>query len=118
MSFLLDPPMLVAAGVLIEREVDAEQRDLAEAAVLGTFFGASFGLYNNVPGLGMMWRPFGSRDGRDFMWNSGILRLRTESLGWHGHALAAAIFATYPLFLKVGRRLGRRHSPGALASVS
>ncbi|WP_046315874.1 hypothetical protein [Mycobacterium sp. UM_Kg1] len=118
MSFLLDPPMLVAAGVLIEREVDVAERDLAEAAVLGTFFGASFGLYNNVPGLGIMWRPFGSRNGRDFMWNSGILRLRTESLGWRAHAVAAVLFATYPFFLKSGRRLGRRRSPRPLTLVS
>lgn len=118
MSFLLDPPMLVAAGILIERELDEDRRDVAEAAVLGTFFGASFGLYHNVPGLGIMWRPFRARDGRDFMWNSGILRLRTESSGWRAHAIAAAIFATYPFFLKAGRRLGRRRSPRVLAPVS
>ncbi|MGB3333304.1 MAG: hypothetical protein WBA79_10885 [Mycobacterium sp.] len=118
MSFLLDPPMLVAAGALIEREVDADERDFAEAAVLGIFFGASFGLYNNVPGLGIMWRPFGARNGRDFMWNSGVLRLRTESTGWPGHAIAAALFATYPFFLKLGRRLGRRRSSHVLALVS
>ncbi|OBI41356.1 hypothetical protein A5707_07825 [Mycobacterium kyorinense] len=107
MSFLLDPPMLVASGVIIERGLPAEQRDAAEAATLGVFFGGSFGLYNNVPGLGLLWRPFRAQNGRDFMWNSGVFGVRTQQLNWPMHAVAAAIFATYPIFLKLGRRLGR-----------
>jgi hypothetical protein len=107
MSFLFDPPMLVASGVLIERGLPVEQRDAAEAATLGVFFGGSFGLYNNVPGLGVLWRPFRARNGRDFMWNSGVFSVQTDELGPRMHALAGAIFATYPFFLKLGRRLGR-----------
>ncbi|ORV09910.1 hypothetical protein [Mycobacterium celatum] len=108
MSFLLDPPMLVVSGVAIERGLPAEQRDAAEAATLGVFFGGSFGLYNNVPGLGVLWRPFRARNGRDFMWNSGVFGVNTDELRWPMHALAAGIFATYPFFLKLGRGLGRR----------
>jgi hypothetical protein len=107
-SFLFDPPLLFAAGLLIERRLPPDQRDLAEAATLGVFFGGSFGLYNNVPGLGVLWRPFRARNGRDFMWNSGIFGVRTEKLDWPMHAAAGAIFATYPSFIKMGRRLGRR----------
>jgi hypothetical protein len=47
-SFLLDPPLLFAAGVLIERRLPSDRRDLAEAATLGVFFGGSFGLYEVV----------------------------------------------------------------------
>lgn len=108
MSFLFDPPMLVVAGALIERRIPEEHRNAAEAAALGIFFGGSFGLYHNVPGLGVLWRPFRAANGRDFMWNSGVFNCRTEDLGWGKHALAAALFATYPFFLKLGRRLGRR----------
>lgn len=108
MSFLFDPPMLVASGVLIERGLPEEQRDLAEAATLGTFFGASFGLYNNVPGLGLLWRPFRSQNGRDFMWNSGVFKVNTAEIKWPMHAAAGGIFATYPFFIKLGRQLGRR----------
>ena len=107
MSFALDPPLLVASGMLIERNVPSDRRDMAEAAVLGVFFGGSFGLYNNVPGLGVLWRPFRARNGRDFMWNSGVFGVNTAEAGWPLHAVAGAIFATYPFFIKLGRRLGR-----------
>jgi hypothetical protein len=107
MSFALDPPLLVALGVLIERNVPSDRRDVAEAATLGVFFGGSFGLYNNVPGLGVLWRPFRAQNGRDFMWNSGVFGVNTAEAGWPLHAAAGAIFATYPFFIKLGRRLGR-----------
>src|SRR5215467_5677320 len=107
MSFALDPPMLVASGVLIERRLPADRRDVAEAAVLGVFFGGSFGLYHNVPGLGVLWRPFRAQNGRDFMWNSGVFGVKTAELRWPAHAGAGAIFATYPFFLKIGRWVGR-----------
>ena len=107
MSFLLDPPLLFASGVLIERALPEERRDVAEAATLGVFFGGSFGLYNNVPGLGLLWRPFRARNGRDFMWNSGVFGVKTAEASWPLHAVAGAIFATYPFLIKLGRRLGR-----------
>ena len=107
MSFALDPPLLVALGVLIERNVPSDRRDVAEAATLGVFFGGSFGLYQNVPGLGVLWRPFRSQNGRDFMWNSGVFGVNTAAARWPLHATAGAIFATYPFFIKLGRRLGR-----------
>ena len=97
--------------MLIERRLPSDRRDLAEAATLGVFFGASFGLYNNVPGLGVLWRPFRAQNGRDFMWNSGVFGVdtapKTADAGWPLHAAAGAIFATYPFFIKLGRRLGR-----------
>jgi hypothetical protein len=108
MSFALDPALLVASGVLIERRLPEDRRDVAEAATLGVFFGGSFGLYHNVPGLGLLWRPFRAKNGRDFMWNSGVFGVQTEQLSWPMHAVAGAIFATYPFFIKLGRRLGRR----------
>ncbi|MFV0494483.1 hypothetical protein [Mycobacterium sp.] len=113
MSFAFDPPLLFASGVLIERRMPPERRDLVEAAVLGVFFAGSFGLYNNVPGLGLLWRPFRARNGRDFMWNSGIFDLKTDELNWPAHAAASGLFATYPFFLKFGRALGRRVSSGS-----
>ncbi|MDZ7732925.1 MAG: hypothetical protein U5R31_07220 [Acidimicrobiia bacterium] len=112
MSFLIDPPLLVGAGAMIERAVPPERRDLASASVVGTFVGVSVGLYLDVPGLGAIWRPFGSAGGRDFMLNSGVLGIDHTRAGAPTHAAAAAIFATYPLWLALGRRLARRR-PGS-----
>lgn len=108
MSFLLDPPLLVASGVLIENVLPEERRDLAEAATMSTFMGISIALYLRVPGLGMFWKPFGSTDGRDFMVNSGVFKVDTDKARWRTDVTSAAIYATYPLFMKLGRRIGAR----------
>jgi hypothetical protein len=107
MSFLLDPGMLVASGVLIERVVPEDKRDLAEAATMGTFIGISVALYLEAPGLGLIWKPVRAANGRDFMINSGVFHVNTADAGWKTDVVSAAIYATYPFFLKLGRRLGR-----------
>lgn len=111
MSFLLDPPLLVAAGAAIERA--APDEDLARtlsAATVATFVGVSALLYLRVPapGLGLYSRVFRTQDGRDFMLGSGIVSFADHEAGPRTHALAAALFATYPGWLALGRRLGRR----------
>jgi len=35
------------------------------------------GCTTNVPGLGLLWRPFRAQNGRDFMWNSGVFGVNT-----------------------------------------
>ncbi len=112
MSFLLDPPLLVATGAAIERVTDDEgTADRLAGVTLAGFLGVSSALWNDVesPLLAPIWRPFGSATPRDFMINSGVLQLpvpRRPSA--RDHLAAAAVFATYPLFLQLGRRLGRR----------
>lgn len=108
MSFLLDPALLVAGGVAIERVVPDEHRRTAEVATLATFIGVTGALYANAPGLGVFWKPFGSRGGRDFVLNSGVFHFDSDAPGAGTHLVAAAILATYPLWLRFGRRLGRR----------
>lgn len=107
MSFLLDPGLLVASGVAIETVVPEDRRGVAELATIGTFMTVSSALYAKTPGLGIFWKPFGSTNGRDFMLNSGVFRFEHENPGWVTHATAATIFATYPIWLKLGRRIGR-----------
>jgi hypothetical protein len=46
--------------------------------------------------------------GRDWMPNSGILRLDHERAGSRTHAVSAALFASYPLWLWRGWKDGRR----------
>ena len=112
MSFLLDPPLLFASGVLIERALPQERRDVAEAATLGVFFGGSFGLYNNVPGSRAAVAPV-PRPQRPRLHVEQRRFRREHHAGngtreWPLHAAAGGIFATYPFFLKLGRKLGRR----------
>lgn len=123
MSFLLDPPLLVASGAAIERLTgDEDTADRLSRVTLAGFLGISVTLWNDVdaPLLRPLWRPFGSAGPRDFMVNSGVLRLPVPRRPTpRDHLAAAVVFATYPLFLSLGRRLGRRRrsragsSPGA-----
>ena len=112
MSFLLDPPLLVASGAVIERlAADERTADRLAGVTVTGFLGVSTCLWNDLDSalLEPIWTPFGSSSPRDFMINSGILDLRVPKRpSTRDHLLAAAIFATYPLFLGLGRRLGRR----------
>lgn len=112
MSFLLDPPLLVASGALIERVTSDERTaDRLAGVTITGFVGVSTCLWNDVDSrlLEPIWTPFGSRSPRDFMVNSGVLRLRVPRRpSARDHLVAAALFATYPLFLGLGRHLGRR----------
>ena len=72
----------------------------------GLFVGVSLGLYANVPGLGRLWRPFGSRSGREFMLTSGLARVERKITPTQ-HALALSLFALYPLWAKLGGALVR-----------
>jgi hypothetical protein len=109
MSFLLDPPLLVATGAAVERLVPEEHRGTADAAVLGVFVGVSYALYLNVRAADVIWKPwFRADDGRDFMLRSGVVPrwpLRSERAT---DAVAAAMFSLYPAWYVLGRRLGRR----------
>lgn len=115
MSFLLDPPLLVATGAAIERLVDDERTaDRLGRLTLATYFGVSVPLWldSDARPLELFWKPFGSDGARDFMINSGVCHLPVPGrLRARHHLAAAAIFATYPLFLAAGRRLGRRRAP-------
>lgn len=112
MSFLLDPPLLLATGVAIERWVaDERVADRLATGTLGLYLGVSIPLWNDVrsPALDAIWRPFPSTGARDFMVNSGVLSLPVPERPTRRHHLAAAaVFATYPVALALGRRLGRR----------
>ncbi len=112
MSFLLDPPLLLATGMAIERyTADERTADRLATGTLGLYLGVSIPLWNDVrsPVLDRIWRPFPSAGPRDFMVNSGVFSLPVPRRAEPRHHLAAAaVFATYPLALALGRRLGRR----------
>src|SRR4051794_27906923 len=109
MSFVLDPPLLVASGAAIERlDVDDDTARRLGAATVGLFVGVSLALYANAPGLRAIWGPFGARSGREFMLTSGLARVDGPAMPPARHAAALSLFAAYPLWLRLGRRAARR----------
>ena len=75
---------------------------------MAVFWGVSVPLYLDRRWTRPIWRACGARSGRDWMINSGVLALDAEKVGPRGHAISAAIFPTYPLWLWLGIRRGRR----------
>lgn len=110
-SFLVDPPLLVGAGAAIEAVVpDGRLKAVAEAAVVATFVGFSVGLYLERPETTWLSRMVGARSGRDWMINSRVTDFAYRDPPWTTHAISAAMFATYPLWARLGRRLAHRVS--------
>ena len=106
MSFLIDGPWLYANGRAIARATD-RPAPLA-AGTLAVFWGVSIPLYLNQRWTRAIWRACRARSGRDWMINSGVLKVDADKVGPRGHAISAAIFATYPLWLWLGVRNGKR----------
>jgi hypothetical protein len=112
-SFLIDPALLAASGALIDRIAPDDQRATQlEAAVITTFVGVSAGLYINAEPTRWIWELCKAESGRDWMLNSGVFDLEHEDVGWRTHAVAIGIFATYPLWLRLGRRVAARRRAG------
>ena len=109
MSFLIDPPWLYAIGRTTTSQVADERTGKAlAAATMGVFYGVSVGLYLNQRWTKPIWWLCRADDGRDWMLNSGVLRPDHRDAGAATHALSAALFASYPLWLWLGWRRGRR----------
>ena len=114
MSFLIDPPWLYATGhaygrMLPERTPAART---LEKATAGAFPATSISLYLNRPWTRWIWRMCRAEDGRDWMLNSGVFRIDHRRAGPRTHAIAALLFATYPLWLRLGERAARRRPAG------
>jgi hypothetical protein len=107
-SFLLDPPLLVATGAVIERtSPSAAAARLLSFGTTALVVGVSAALYANAPGLGAWWKPFGARSGREFMLGSGLVRVDDKRMSPVHHAAALSLFALYPAWLALGRRVVR-----------
>jgi hypothetical protein len=106
MSFLIDGPWLYANGRAIARTTD-NPAPLA-AGTMAVFWGVSIPMYLNQRWTRPIWRACRAESGRDWMINSGVLKVDADKVSTKGHAISAAIFATYPLWLWLGLRHGRR----------
>ena len=110
MSFLVDAPWLAANGYLIAKVSPNEKVERAlEMAIRAAFLSVSIPMYLNAKWTEPVWKPTGSRSGRDWMINSRVFTFEHERPSWKAHAISAAIFATYPLWLKLGLKLGSRN---------
>jgi hypothetical protein len=111
-SFLIDPPWLYANGrayaTLAPERAQGGTAALAGAATMAGFWAVSVSLYLNRRWTRPIWEACRAADGRDWMLNSGVLRIDHRNAGPVTHAASAALFATYPLWLWLGWKHGRR----------
>ena len=106
MSFLIDPPWLYANGRIAATLPEKAQTPVAAATIV-TFLGVSVSLYLNKPWTHWIARLCSAEDGRDWMLNSGVLKLDHKGAGAGTHAVSAALFASYPYWLWLGLKHGR-----------
>ena len=104
MSFLLDPPALLLTGVAIGRYVDARSRRTRLAVgVVAVFVVVSTLLYLDF----LPWW-FGEwMSGSDWMLNSGLDTELSRQPGTD--VLAVLLFASYPLWMRLGLDIGGRY---------
>ena len=112
MSFLIDAPWLYTNGQAYARLApESAQGTAARALGLGTvavFWVVSVALYLNRPWTEPIAKACRADNGRDWMLNSGLLRIDHRRAGPLTHAVAALLFLTYPLWLWLGWSRGRR----------
>ena len=110
MSFLIDPPWLYATGRVYGRLMP-ERTPAARAvekATAGVFLGTSISLYLNRPWTRRIWELCGAEDGRDWMLNSGVFRIDHRRASARVHMIAALLFSSYPLWLRLGEQAARK----------
>jgi hypothetical protein len=106
-SFLIDGPWLYGTGRVYARTGERTAAVLGVATIAG-FWAVSVSLYLDRPWTRPIADACHADDGRDWMLNSGVLHIDHEHAGPRTHAVAAALFATYPLCLWLGYKHGRR----------
>ena len=112
MSFLIDPPWLYATGraygARAPEHLQGRTAAALGAATMAGFWGTSVSLYLDRRWTAPIWRACRARSGRDWMLNSGVFRFGVDRVGAGTHAVSALLFASYPLWLWLGHRHGRR----------
>jgi hypothetical protein len=109
---LIDPPWLYANGEAYARLAPASAQGKTArgmgALTIALFWLVSVSLYLNRAWTQPLARACRAEGGRDWMLNSGVFRFDHRAAGPCTHALSAAIFLTYPLWLRLGYRRGLR----------
>jgi len=110
MSFLIDPPWLYATGYAYGRMLpkDTPVARVAHRTTAAAFLVTSVSLYLDLPWTRPIWKLCRAESGRDWMLNSGVFRFQHRHAGKRAHIVSALLFATYPWWLLLGERAGRR----------
>jgi hypothetical protein len=110
MSFLIDPPWLYATGVAYGRLMPERTpaARVVHTATAGAFLATSISLYLDRPWTRPIWRACRAESGRDWMLNSGVFKFDHRRAGPRAHAVSALLFVTYPWWLLLGEKVGRR----------
>ncbi|MBU1670012.1 MAG: hypothetical protein KKF41_12270 [Actinobacteria bacterium] len=113
-SFLIDGPWLVSIGWVLGKIVNKFAKDadenkkarlLLSVATIAIFYITSISLYFNLEWTRWIWEMCGAESGRDWMINSGVFNFDHENVSTKGHAIAALMFLTYPVWLHAGFKL-------------
>ena len=107
MSFLIDPPWLYATGDQIGRRFESPADTALAMATMSVFWGVSIPLYLDQRWTEPIWKGCRASSGRDWMLNSGVFRFDSQKASRRTHAVAALLFALYPVALALGLRHGR-----------
>jgi hypothetical protein len=117
MSFYVDPVLLFLDGEGYARLPESAQGGAAKVvggATVATVLAAGVGSYLDQSWTKWMWKPFGAKSGTDFMvgWPFAHGKKRRRRTA-RTDAVAAAVFAAYPLAWWLGWDHGRRRRPRA-----
>ena len=113
MSFLIDPPLLYSGGRTYARVTRGLEPSRARdtkvgVAYMAVFWSISIGLYLDQGWTRPVWKMCRAASGRDWMLNSGVFRIDQRRAGARTHVISALLFATYPLWLRLGERAARK----------
>lgn len=116
MSFLIDPPLLFAAGEAYARRLpeSAQGRGVAVAGAVGVAVcaGISTAAWLNAPVARPLWKAMGAPSGRAYQLGAPVVPVRgPRRVGAREHALFGIGMLSYPLAWWLGWDHGRRARP-------
>jgi hypothetical protein len=115
MSLPVDPILLLADGEAYARTLPESAQGGAAKLVGGLTVGAAVVVgtasYLDADWAKPLWKPLGAKNGTDFMLAWPLAHGKRRRRTTRTDALAAAVFATYPLWWWLGWDHGRRRRP-------
>jgi hypothetical protein len=115
MSFLVDPTLLFVDGEAYARAMPESAQGGAAKLIGGATVAAALavgiGSYLDQPWAKPLWKPFGAKSGTAFMLGWPLSHGSRHRRSARTDAVAALIFASYPLWWWLGWDHGRRARP-------